>query len=134
MKKSRPPSPLSSSCVRISREDEFVATVRKQQASGYRLVGGFEQDRLVTVAGVRNAQTLSRGSHLFVDDLVTLDTEREKGHASAMLRWLAAEAMSRGLRRIFLDSRESAIGFYKQLGFEFLKAVPCWIDADRFAT
>ena len=134
MKKSRPPSPLSSSCVRI------CAKTNSSRPSG-------SNRRLATVSladlnrtdssrsqASATAQTLSRGSHLFVDDLVTLDTEREKGHARALLRWLAAEAMSRGLRRLFLDSRESAIGFYKQLGFEFLKAVPCWIDADRFAT
>jgi hypothetical protein len=35
---------------------------------------------------------------------------------------------SRGFTRIFLDSRESAIGYYRQVGFEFIKATPCWID------
>jgi ribosomal protein S18 acetylase RimI-like enzyme len=66
-----------------------------------------------------------------VDDLVTLDTEQGKGHATAMLRWLASEAKSRGFTRIFLDSRESAIGYYKQVGFEFIQATPCWIDVAR---
>ena len=108
--------------------ETFLATVRAQQAAGYRLYGGFESGRLVTAAGVRNAQTLSRGPHLFVDDLVTLDTEQGKGYATAMLRWLASDAKSRGLTRIFLDSRESAIGYYKQVGFEFIQATPCWID------
>jgi GNAT superfamily N-acetyltransferase len=111
--------------------ETFLATVRTQQRAGYRLYGGFEQGRLVTAAGVRNAQTLSRGPHLFVDDLVTLDTEQKKGYATAMLRWLASDAKSRGFARIFLDSRESAIGYYKQVGFEFIKATPCWIDVAR---
>jgi GNAT superfamily N-acetyltransferase len=108
--------------------ETFLATVRSQQAAGYRLYGGFEQGQLVTAAGVRNAQTLSRGPHLFVDDLVTFDTEQGKGYATAILRWLASDAKSRGFTRIFLDSRESAIGYYKQVGFEFIKATPCWID------
>ncbi len=111
--------------------ETFLATVRSQQAAGYRLYGGFESGQLVTAAGVRNAQTLSRGPHLFVDDLVTLDTEQGKGHATAMLRWLASDAKSRGFTRIFLDSRESAIGYYKQVGFEFIQATPCWIDVAR---
>jgi ribosomal protein S18 acetylase RimI-like enzyme len=111
--------------------ETFLTTVRAQQAAGYRLYGGFEAGQLVTAAGVRNAQTFSRGPHLFVDDLVTHDTEQEKGHATAMLRWLASDAKSRGLTRIFLDSRESAIGYYKQAGFEFIKATPCWIDVSR---
>jgi GNAT superfamily N-acetyltransferase len=113
------------------REETFVATVRSQQAAGYRLYGGFEQGQLVTAAGVRNAQTLSRGPHLFVDDLVTLDTEQRKGYATAMLRWLASDAKSHGFARLFLDSRESAIGYYKQVGFEFIKATPGWIDVAR---
>jgi GNAT superfamily N-acetyltransferase len=113
------------------REETFVATVRSQQAAGYRLYGGFEQGQLVTASGVRNAQTLSRGPHLFVDDLVTLDTEQRKGYATAMLRWLASDAKSHGFARLFLDSRESAIGYYKQVGFEFIKATPGWIDVAR---
>ncbi len=113
------------------KRETFLATVRAQQAAGYRLHGGFESVRLVTAAGVRNAQTLSRGPHLFVDDLVTLDTEQAKGYATAILRWLASDAKSRGFARIFLDSRESAIGYYKQVGFEFIQATPCWIDVAR---
>jgi GNAT superfamily N-acetyltransferase len=119
------------------REDEFLTTVRAQhQQTGYRLFGGFElagagdEWRLVVLAGVRDARTLARGPHLFVDDLVTLDSEQGKGHATAMLRWLAGYAKSRGLPRIFLDSRDSALGFYKRLDFNLLTAVPCWIDVD----
>src|SRR5579872_6948892 len=111
------------------REDEFLTTVRTQQQAGYRLFGGFEstsekdEGRLVALAGVRDARTLARGPHLFVDDLVTLEGEQGKGHGTAMVRWLAAYAKSRGLSRIFLDSRDSALGFYQRLDFNQLAAV-----------
>ena len=111
----------------------FVETVRRQQRDGYRLYGGFSGERLVALAGVRDARTLSRGPHLFVDDLVTARGEQGKGHGTALLRWLAGHAAARGFARIYLDSRDSALGFYRRLGFEASTAVPCWIDVGRLA-
>jgi hypothetical protein len=34
-------------------------------------IGGFDGERLVTLAGIRRHTRFSRGEHLFVDDLVT---------------------------------------------------------------
>ncbi len=109
------------------RPEGFVALVRRQQESGYRLFGGLDAARLVVLAGAREAHTLSRGAHLFVDDLVTLDSERDKGHGAAMVRWLLDHARARELPRLYLDSRDTAIGFYQRLGFEMLTSVPCWV-------
>lgn len=111
--------------------EPFLETVRRQQRDGYRLFGGFSGERFVALAGVRQARTLSRGPHLFVDDLVTARAEQGKGHGTAMLRWLAGHAATRGLPRIYLDSRDTALGFYRQLGFQASNALPCWIDAER---
>ena len=61
--------------------ETFLAIVRRQQRDGYRLFGGFAGGRLVVLAGVRDGHTLSRGPHLFVDDLVTLDAQRGTGTA-----------------------------------------------------
>jgi GNAT superfamily N-acetyltransferase len=110
--------------------EAFVATVRRQQRDGYRLYGGFAGSGLVVAAGARDAHTLSRGPHLFVEDLVTLRTEQGKGYGTAMLRWLARHAAERGLGRLYLDSRDTALAFYKQLGFTPMTAVPCWIAVE----
>ena len=111
-------------------EDTFLSSVRIQQQDGYHLFAGVIDTGHMVLAGVRDAQTLMRGPHLFIDDLVTSAACRGRGHGAAMLRWLAGYAAGRGLRRIYLDSRDTAVGFYRQFGFTLLTAVPCWIDVE----
>lgn len=107
------------------RAESFLQQIRQQQSDGYRLFGGFADERLVVLAGVRDACTLSRGPHLFVDDLVTAASARGQGHGRAMLRYLADHASQRGFDVIHLDSRDTALGFYRRLGFEAHTSVPC---------
>jgi GNAT superfamily N-acetyltransferase len=111
--------------------DGFVERVRGQRREGYRLIGGFVRERLVVLAGVREGCTLSRGVHLFVDDLVTEPDEQGKGYGGEMLRWLARDAATRGLASIWLDSRATAKGFYEKMGFMLHTAIPCSIDVSR---
>ncbi|MGA2496142.1 MAG: GNAT family N-acetyltransferase [Tepidisphaeraceae bacterium] len=111
------------------RPETFTATVALQREQGYRLYAGYNPG-LVCLAGVREARTLARGEHLFVDDLVTADGLRGQGAGTAMLRWLAQLAAGKHLPRIYLDSRDSAIGFYRKCGFTFLTSVPCWIEVE----
>jgi ribosomal protein S18 acetylase RimI-like enzyme len=106
----------------------FLAEVRRQQLQGYELIGAYEGERIVALAGVRRTHTLSRGEHLFVDDLVTDADHRGQGHGRALLRWLAERSAAEGLPRIHLDSRYTAKGFYEKLGFQFSTAVPCFIE------
>lgn len=108
----------------------FVAEVRRQAIQGYELWGGFDAGRLVVLAGVRRTHTLSRGEHVFVDDLVTVEAERGHGYGTAMLRWLAERAARQGLARIYLDSRATARGFYEQLGFSFMTSIPASIEVE----
>jgi GNAT superfamily N-acetyltransferase len=110
------------------RKETFLAEVRRQQVEGYRLFGGFDGARLVCLAGVRRSHTLSRGEHLFVDDLVTFAEDRGKGRGAEMIGWLAERARAEGLSRIYLDSRATAKGFYEKIGFTFVTSIPCWRD------
>jgi ribosomal protein S18 acetylase RimI-like enzyme len=118
---------------RIS-QPTFVDEIRQQQRVGYRLFGGFEREHLLVLAGIRHTHTLSRGDHLFVDDLVTADAVRGSGHGREMMRWLARHAASEGIPRIYLDARITAKGFYEKLGFVFHTSIPCWIDVDQLLT
>src|SRR5438093_6023803 len=115
------------------KADAFLREVRRQQIEGYRLFGGFEGRRLLVLAGVRRTHTLSRGEHLFVDDLVTAEDAQGRAYGATMMRWLARYAHDEGLTRIYLDSRTTARGFYERLGFTFLTAIPCWIDVATLA-
>jgi GNAT superfamily N-acetyltransferase len=108
------------------RADTFIAEVRRQQQDGYALIGGFERELLVVLAGIRRSHTLSRGEHLFVDDLVTDASARGRGHGKAMLEWIAARARQDSIPRIYLDSRLTARGFYERIGFTFHTSIPCW--------
>ena len=113
------------------RPDTFVEEVRRQQRDGYELIGGFDGDRLVALAGFRRGHTLSRGPHLFVDDLVTDESARGRGHGRAMMEFVIERARSEGLPRVYLDSRNTARGFYERVGFTFHTSIPCWIDVSR---
>jgi ribosomal protein S18 acetylase RimI-like enzyme len=111
----------------------FADEIRWQQERGYQLFGGFERGKLLVLAGVRRSHTLSRGDHLFVDDLVSDAAVRGSGHGREMMRWLARRAAVEGVPRIYLDARIAAKGFYEKLGFAFHTSIPCWIDVDRLA-
>lgn len=117
---------------RITR-DTFLDEVRRQQASGYRLLAAYEHGKPIVLAGIRRAHTLSRGDHLFVDDLVTDEATRAAGHGRAMMQFLAREAADHGIPRIYLDARITAKGFYEKLGFTFHTSIPCWIDVERLS-
>jgi GNAT superfamily N-acetyltransferase len=112
-------------------EDRFVDQIRAQQQDGYRLIGGFVAGHLVALAGYRLARTLSRGPHLFVDDLVTAPADQGKGYGQAMLRHLANIAKNENLPRIWLDSRDTAKTFYQQTGFTLHTSIPCWIETEK---
>lgn len=115
------------------REDTFLAEVRRQQLQGYELVGGFAGGTLVALAGIRRSHTLARGEHIFVDDLVTDAREHGRGHGTAMLRSVAALAAAEGIPRLYLDSRDTARGFYEKVGLRFLTSLPCWIEVSALA-
>jgi GNAT superfamily N-acetyltransferase len=100
----------------------FVAQVRRQQrARGYRLIAVHVRGRCVALAGFRIAEFLAWGKILYVDDLVTDDALRSRGHGRALLRWLEREAQRNGCAEIHLDSGVQRFGahrFYLREGFD----------------
>jgi GNAT superfamily N-acetyltransferase len=88
----------------LKDEAEFVARVRRQREAGYRLLALWEGPRAVACAGYRIAENLVRGPFVYVDDLVTLESERSKGLGKRLLDAVNDEARRLGLRHIVLDS------------------------------
>jgi GNAT superfamily N-acetyltransferase len=83
----------------VARIDEV------QRPDGYRLVGSFDDAaRCVAAAGFRIGDNLAWGHFLYVDDLITLPEARGRGHATALLRWIRAEAGRLGCGQVHLDS------------------------------
>jgi N-acetylglutamate synthase-like GNAT family acetyltransferase len=107
------------------QEATYVDEVERQRKDGYRLFAGSLNGNLVALAGIRHSHTLSRGEHVFVDDLVVSETQRTSGIGAAMMGWLADWTVQQGAPMVFLDSRDTAKDFYKKLGFKMLSSIPC---------
>jgi GNAT superfamily N-acetyltransferase len=94
---------------------EFATRVEAQQAQGYRLAYLEDEGAVVAVAGFRVMEVLATGRTLYVDDLVTDETRRSRGHGKTMLDWLQAYARDAGCATFSLDSgthRQEAHAFY----------------------
>ena len=96
-------------------EAEFVARVRLMQTSGFRLAALSEAGVVRAVAGYRFVENLYAGRVLYVDDLVTDEGTRSRGHGKALLHWLIALASEERCASFELDSgvhRAEAHRFY----------------------
>ena len=100
-------------------EDEFIARVRNQERSGYRLALVEHGDAIVAVAGFRVGDSLAWGRFLYIDDLVTSGKCRSQGYGAKLLSWLRESAKAEGCQQMYLDSgiqREDAHRFYEREG------------------
>lgn len=96
-------------------EDEYVRRVAAQRGGGYRLAVVEEDGIIRAAAGFRIQEQLVQGRHMYVDDLVTDESERSKGHGRALFDWLVALAKADGCVMFELDSgvhRFRAHAFY----------------------
>ena len=84
--------------------DSFVARVRVQQQNGYLLAFLEDEGTVRAVAGFRFIENLYAGRVLYVDDLVTDQHDRSKGHGKALFDWLVTRARAEGCHTLELDS------------------------------
>lgn len=99
--------------------DSFVAQALRQIERGYRATALFDASIPRAYAGWRVQESLVRGVHLYVDDLVTDGSVRSRGHGKALLDWLKAEARRLDCASLQLDSgtqRQDAHAFYLREG------------------
>lgn len=85
-------------------QQQFVDTVRLQRTEGYLLAALEEDGQVRALAGYRYQHMLAHGKFLYVDDLVTDETQRSRGHGDALFDWLVKEARAAGCRKLQLDS------------------------------
>ncbi len=103
----------------LASADDLVMKVQQQQNEGYQLACLEDGGEVVTVAGFRIQNILWSGLTLYVDDLVTGEQLRSRGHGKTMLDWLIAHARAHGCASFSLDSgtdRQSAHAFYFREG------------------
>lgn len=96
-------------------EEEFVRGVLVQQSEGYQLACLEDGSAIVAAGGFRVQHMLATGLTLYVDDLVTDESQRSRGFGKALLHWLEAHAREHGCATFSLDSgthRQEAHAFY----------------------
>jgi len=84
--------------------EEFVARVAVQRAQGYRLLGVWENGEPVALAGYRRIDNLIHDRFVYVDDLITDEGGRGKGHGERLLAEIGALGRADGCQRLVLDT------------------------------
>ena len=104
----------------VDQEEAFVAQARRQIAQErWRLAFVEDEGEVVAMAGFRLLECLATGKTLYVDDLVTREDRRSKGHGETLMRWLEDRARKAGCQTFSLDSgtqRTGAHKFYFRMG------------------
>ena len=100
---------------------DFAARVLTQQKEGYQLAF-LELDGVVrSVAGFRILNLLFSDRTLYIDDLVTQESERSRGFGAGLFDWLVEYAKEQGCEHLTLDSgvhRFAAHRFYLNRGMD----------------
>ena len=102
-------------------QGEFINRVRSQMEQGYYLAYVESKGVPVACAGYRYGNNLAWGRFLYVDDLITDETQRSKGYGKKLLDWLSELAKSNGCAQLHLDSgmqRKEAHRFYLREGMD----------------
>ena len=104
---------------RYETTEAIAERIDAQRPDGYRVAASFEagDDQAAAVAGFRISTSLAWGHHVYVDDLVTREALRGRGHADAIMAFVEEEARRAGCGQLHLDSgvgpdRSDAHRFY----------------------
>ena len=107
----------------LTDEAAFVAVVERQRKGGFLLAYLEDGGEVCAVAGYRFIESLSAGSFLYVDDLVSREGERSKGYGGRLFDWLVERAREAGCDLFALDSgvqRFDAHRFYFRKGMHIV--------------
>jgi GNAT superfamily N-acetyltransferase len=114
-----------SSVMRELRPDvnaiDFASRVLHQQKEGYQLAFLELKGVVRSVAGFRILNLLFSGRTLYVDDLVTRDTDRSHGFGALLFEWMVDYAKKNQCEYLTLDSgvqRFAAHRFYLKRGMD----------------
>jgi GNAT superfamily N-acetyltransferase len=105
----------------IHNAEKFVERVQRQQKGGYLLAFLESEGEVRAVAGYRFLEKLLAGRYLYVDDLVTRESDRSHGYGSQLFDWLIEQAREHGCENLELDSgvqRFDAHRFYLVKGMQ----------------
>ena len=104
---------------KLAHAEELVTRLRVMLTEGAEVAILEQGGEITTVACFRVRHMLVSGLTMYVDDLVTAERFRSRGHGKAMLEWLMEYARERGCATFSLDSgtfRQEAHAFYFREG------------------
>lgn len=104
---------------KLANAEDLLAAVRVMRGEGAEMVALEHEGEIVTVAVFRVQRMLVSGRTMYVDDLVTAERFRSRGHGKTMLTWLKDHARERSCATFSLDSgtfRQEAHAFYFREG------------------
>ena len=88
----------------ISTPEEFVERVQRQYRDGYRLAFLETEGIVRALAGYRIYELLFSGRTLYIDDLVTQESERSRGFGGRLFDWVVEESRREKCTALTLDS------------------------------
>lgn len=98
---------------------QLTAAMRKE---GYRMFALFDNEEIVTIAGVIVLTSLYNGKYLWVHDLITTASKRSKGYGKRLLSFMEQWAKENNCETVALSSglqRVDAHRFYEnKMSFE----------------
>jgi GNAT superfamily N-acetyltransferase len=93
--------------------DDFLPRVKRQTAiAGYQIAYLIEEE-VKAVAGFRISECLAWGKFLYVDDLVSAESERSKGYGGRLFDWLVNHAQEKRCDQFHLDSAVQRFGAHR---------------------
>jgi len=98
----------------------LMTQIKEQMRAGYQLAYVEAAGEILCVAGFVVGKKLAWGKHVYVDDLVTTESQRSKGAGAKMIAWLKSHARGLGCNQLHLDSGVQRFGahrFYLREGF-----------------
>lgn len=98
----------------LKDDEDFVKKVKRQQnTSGYKLFFLEDNGGVKSAAGIRISECLAWGKFLYVDDLVTLSSERSKGYGELLFDRLVSYAVENSCDQLHLDSGARRFGAHR---------------------
>lgn len=111
--------------------NEWVVRAIDMQTDGYRVLAASGKGTVLALAGYRTMETLAHGRFVYVDDLVTLNSHRNRGLGSTLLNRLSKIGSEECCRHLIINSTaaharaekffqrkglvEASVGFFKTL-------------------
>lgn len=103
-------------------EKTYLALVEEMRKEGYRLFALYEDDEIVSLAGIGERVNFYNKHHMYIYDLITSSNHRSKGYRKQLLEYVHRLADEIGVKYVVLESgleRRDAHRFYEEkLGYE----------------